>query len=241
MQIYNFEIENTPKLSEFELEYRLLDHWVAQMAITGFKICSLWDGALGGQVHKSLDIAKVAVGMGIPIPMGKGWEWDQNFPYGSHIDSHMGPHLDPHMESHMYSHVISYGSPLDKTIELSHYQIYHLNFNSWVGIRYIVARAANLPWEFLFPMPNGNWNHFPLWNSIWGPIWELILKSIGESLREPIWELLQNSCGIGLEMGNSRPQHVQLPLWPQLQPGHQGLKLSHEWLIEDIESLKQTL
>ena len=43
MQIYYFEIENTPKVSEFELEYRLLDHLVAQMAITGFKICSLWD------------------------------------------------------------------------------------------------------------------------------------------------------------------------------------------------------
>ena len=41
MQIYCFEIENTPKLSEFELEYRLLDHLVAQMAITGCKICSL--------------------------------------------------------------------------------------------------------------------------------------------------------------------------------------------------------
>ena len=38
-----FEIENTPKLSEFDIEYRLLDYLVAQMAETGFKICSLWD------------------------------------------------------------------------------------------------------------------------------------------------------------------------------------------------------
>ena len=43
MQIYYLEIENTPKLSDFDIEYRLLDHLVAQMAITGFKICSLWD------------------------------------------------------------------------------------------------------------------------------------------------------------------------------------------------------
>ena len=43
MQIYYLEIENTPKLSEFDIEYRLMDHLVAQMAITGFKICSLWD------------------------------------------------------------------------------------------------------------------------------------------------------------------------------------------------------
>ena len=39
MQIYYLEIENAPKLSEFDIEYRLLDHLVAQMAITGFKIC----------------------------------------------------------------------------------------------------------------------------------------------------------------------------------------------------------
>ena len=37
------EIENTPKLSEFDIEYCLLNHLVAQMAITGFKICSLWE------------------------------------------------------------------------------------------------------------------------------------------------------------------------------------------------------
>ena len=43
MQTYYFEIENTPKLWEFDIEYRLLDHLVAQMAITWFNICSPWD------------------------------------------------------------------------------------------------------------------------------------------------------------------------------------------------------
>ena len=43
MQLYYFEIGNTLKLSVFDIEYRLLDHLVAQMTITGFKTCFLWD------------------------------------------------------------------------------------------------------------------------------------------------------------------------------------------------------
>ena len=43
MQTYHLEIGNTAKLSEFDIEYRPLDHLVAQMAITEFKTCFLWD------------------------------------------------------------------------------------------------------------------------------------------------------------------------------------------------------
>ena len=38
MQTYYLEVGNRLKLSEFDIEYRLLDHLVAQMAITGFKL-----------------------------------------------------------------------------------------------------------------------------------------------------------------------------------------------------------
>ena len=53
-------------------------HWSPPFAASDVRQAQGYDGApnilgaLGGQVHKSLDIAKVAVGMGIPIPMGKG-------------------------------------------------------------------------------------------------------------------------------------------------------------------------
>ena len=43
MQLYYFEIGNTLKLSVVDIEYRLLDHLVAQMTITGFKTCFQWE------------------------------------------------------------------------------------------------------------------------------------------------------------------------------------------------------
>ena len=53
MQLYYFEIENTLKLSVFDIEYRLLDHLVAQMTITGFKTCFLWD-----LLYKTVDLSR---------------------------------------------------------------------------------------------------------------------------------------------------------------------------------------
>ena len=42
LENYDLDRKHT-KLSEFDIEYRLLDHLVAQMAITVFKSCFLWD------------------------------------------------------------------------------------------------------------------------------------------------------------------------------------------------------